>query len=486
MRFYSLRYFILFISVGLFGQVQFVECSTANVTSALYCNHSAFFGSEVIYLLPSKKKGDVQTFSLTTQKCAVVTTFQLSASANVLSFGSSDKEVNIVSEYYDVKSERLLLFLDSYNETWSRDTLVQISHSMRLDKDKHLSLTLEKVISKLQVDNVHSEGDLRFTMVASPNQKQRVLYTMESRGEQSKMRAWRFTSTWSLISEVDITIDRGYVLSTVDVDNEGNIYLLKYSSSGDVGVLKCTSTKEMIYQAIKGTSSQKDNLRLVHLDDDSFGVLKLSKNRDEELTGVVFTPMNFDNESVQSIHIELNTTTSEALANRKNFHLAKILKGENGEFFCFLEQHSISINGSDFVDFDKATRPSVLTYGQVRTGDVILFKLDHTGNQVFQKVFKKSQLANLEQGINEISFESWVRDDQLFMLYACSKGGMANTKLYLETINSSSGEFHEQSLISSSKFTYQRWSFLLNSEHFSFLAKKGLVGNKLYQGNYKY
>ncbi len=469
----------------LFSQVEYSECTVSKYVYPIHTQLVSVDEGQVSWLVPVQSTSKTKQYQCTIE-CGVLAELTLPKNANILKYVYKKKGAFVVSELWDAGQQRLYVLRHILRESdWDIDTLINIPRTVNMDHDKHLSLNLNTVISQVQVDDVQNMGALRFNWIQSPDSSQHVLFTMESRGELSKMRAWRFSKSWDYIAEVDLKIDRGYILSNVDVDNRGNVYLLKHNAAGAIGIVRCNPKKEIQYQSISGTSTKKDNLRLIHLRDDSFGILKLAKTNDE-LLGLLFTPVSFGLGAVQSHHYEIEHEVQAVLSSGQNFHLAKVQESYDGSFYVFLEQRSVSLNGGKFEDFNRVKKEGVLTYGQISTGDLIIIKFDHQGNQLFQKAISKTQSSNLEQGLNEISFSSWETDKGLFVIYAAAKGGLVNNKLSLLRIDQTTGELKEQSLISPSKYAFQRWSLFVDDNKIMFLGKKGLVGTKLYKGVYRY
>ena len=342
----------------------------------------------------------------------------------------------------------------------------------------------------------------QFYIEQSSDKSKTLIYRYDYAQRTLVAQLWTFDSALSPLEKGLVPIDKGFVSYGFKINNAGSSYLYKVNTSGKVAVIQYDlKTKESKYLTLEANSSTRDNLTLFIEEDEIIYLAKLNKEN-EQLTGVTITKMDFKEEKIvdsyyhgigENFKNKVENELAKAGVRRKedwqHFMITDFIIDPVNGFTFVLEERYLEVgghayDGSEMNDIKK-WRPA--TIGQIHCGTVIIMRFDHDGKFLWENVLAKDQKANLNEGINSISYVFSEFDNAYHFLWTTSRSGILNTKLYYQQVNANTGKTEVINEIKNpEKVVMSRiYSFFTPQNSIVIVGRKGIIGKKSILSKYK-
>lgn len=504
---YRLRYcavllFFLGAFEGVHGQVEVSEFFlSANDEPTLF-QRAIQTEKGGVYL--TKKKGNEwgkseyllsllsSNFSLTWQDG-----IKLGPTEDIVLLEVINNEVLVYKNQHDLMKKRAILSLERFNLASGQRSGTQelanyvVNEWQDYSAKGSVKLHLQDMIEAKQVTNYVVPLNYQFHISRSQDKSKLLVYWYNHSQKDLRCHMKLFDGSYSLLSEGDVPIDRGFVSHGVQLNNRGDVYIYKVNKVGKVALVQYDlSNKTHKYLSIEGASSARSNLKIVLKNDDEVYLAMLNK-KGGVLQGVSYVKFDFLKEEVALPHYQdFNyTMRSQILSEQehkgyterddwKYFEIATFKMHDDGSAIIILEERRME--SQVFVYDDQAINHLDLWQpqeGMLSLGTVLLLKFNEVGDMVWFQSIVKNQENNLQDGMKASSFVYHESGDRSWVLFASGK--LFYNELNLVEINQISGEKQKDvSLKNPEKLVIQRAYTTWRDDGLLIVGKKGVMGKK--------
>lgn len=350
--------------------------------------------------------------------------------------------------------------------------------------------------------NFAASPPFRFEIRYSPDGNLFAAYIFDFSQKNLNGKCYVFNKNLEKVTGGNIHIDNNFTNYTIQPNNKGQVYIVNGDKAGRIAVIQYElATRKYKYLDIQNASAKRESLIIKLFNDDIVYVANVIIGNNK-LSGVMYSKFNFRTNLIERANFhDLSEGIMQTMQhsweyvkqgnqdNWSNYEVSDFFITPQEDITIALEKREVQTSAyayeqSNVIDIQKWVECT----GHVYTGGLFLFSFTNKDELKWENAFAKSQISDLNTGINSASYVMDATHAAKFrMLYTTSDNasGMFNTLNYVEWDKENGKKIKELKLPNDEGLglvrSYTQWS----SNQLLLVGRKGLLGKKSFLCSYK-
>jgi hypothetical protein len=320
----------------------------------------------------------------------------------------------------------------------------------------------QNALTSIQAPNTVVPLEYQYYVRSSPDLQKHIVYNYDYSQHKLHIDVSVFNQNWEKVQSGTVPVDQGFISYGLEVNNRGQIYIYKSDPHGRMAVVQFDlSTKASTYLHLSTNNSQRDNLRIVQINDDVIYVAKINKKYGA-LVGVTYSKLDFEQKKIEkSVYHKFGQAFKDQIkaaqktqkgieveTQWKNYDIAGFFVSPEEEVYLFVEKRFIE---SDDYNYDTQAVEKLSGWtprdGYVHTGTALLFAFVKDDRLKWESFILKEQKIHSVDGLTTTSMTLEAEKDDLYAVYATANKGLALNQINITSFDMPKGEKVHTSLL---------------------------------------